>query len=220
MVKSGSIAHALIVMTRFPSMPLPFSSETAGEAWLWDDFVLTVQEKPRKVAELMSELVGAPVEQFPLIYPYAVTVFYRMHCNPHGPSSQPVLVVALEKLDLELVTAAALTRGIDMATLGLAEDDGSVTRGMFTATQRLNIGRCEGEFTLDRARKELFSLVRVHLELVGEPEMVGPISAIYGHPETGWPAKQPEHRRQQPRRGLFSRLSGFLDRLFFRVRVI
>src|ERR1700730_6065777 len=161
------MAHDLIELTKLSSMPVPFSSAEPGEAWGWGDFVLTLQARPRQVLDAMSAMVGRPKGPTLLEYPFAMSVFYRKDRNPHGPSSRPVLVATLEK--------------------GFASP--TIFECLFSARGHLNFGHYDGPLTIDHARNCFFKRIASHLSLTGQAVKIGDISAVFGHPDTGWPSQ-------------------------------
>lgn len=182
--------HDLISLTQWPSMPAPLSSTQPGETWVWGDFVLTLQTHPKKVADAMHQIAGTrQTGPSPIDYPYAVTVYYRKDRNPHGPSSRPILVVGIEKMNNAAAAAMLRAQGIDPSELGM-DGDSPLVLGLFTAASRFNLGSYDGPTDIDSIRDQLFSIVGDHVHPVGEPVKIGPISAIHGHPNTGWPALQ------------------------------
>lgn len=180
--------HELINLAEFPSMPVPLSSKDAGEAWVWGDYVLSLQKEPGKVGEMMNAMMGKPaVGPTPLSYPYAMTVYYRKDRNPHGPSSRPIYVLTLEKVDYGL--ANKLLKG-KMGDLTLPVDESNtVVRCAFHAGGRYNMGPFDETLTLENVRAYFFSQVDEMVSPEGDPQHIGPIMAIHGHPLTGWPAQ-------------------------------
>lgn len=171
-------------------MPAPFNSSEPGEAWVWGDYVVLLQTEPGRVVDLLNQMAGTPTTgPTPLSYPFVVTVFYRQDRNPHGPSSQPIFVAGLEKMDYTAVAIMMKARDVDVDERGL--DGGNVppVTGIFTARSRLNLGSYEGPLTVEAVRQHLMKVVQVHLTPAGVAVMIGPIAAIHGHPETGWPSQ-------------------------------
>ena len=180
--------HDLIAPTEWPTMPAPMSSSNPGEAWIWGDFVLTLQKQPRKVADAMHQETGTrQTAPSPMDYPFAVTVYYKKDKNPHGPSSRPILVVGLEKVNHAAAAAMFRSQGINLAELEMTGDSPPML-GIFTAACRLNLGTYDGPIDVDSVRAHLFAIIGDRLQVDGEPIKIGPISAIHGHPNTGWPA--------------------------------
>jgi len=210
--------HGLISPTTWPSMPAPMDSEDDGEAWIWDDYVLVLQKNPtncetvlaRVRANLSSKQPPAAKAPLPIEYPYALVAYYKKHKNPHGPSSQIILCVAIECVDY-----SALPR--EMHDLARSQGEtlptgkGPLMIGMFKADGRSNLGLFEGFLTRDSAREKLFWIAGEQLQPNGSPQRIGTIDAIHGHPETGWtrsgdseelvlpkaPPKPPAHRVQE-----------------------
>jgi len=170
-------------------MPFPFSSSEPGEAWIWGDFVALLQVRPKVVAEVMSDTAGMKSQGLsPMEYPFAMTVFYRKDKNPHGPSNRPILVATLEKPD-----AAAIIKkfGGQIDKMGIDLKGGaSVMECLFTPERHLNFGKYDKSLTLEHARNHLLKSIGSSLSLSGDPVKIGNILAVYGHPNTGWPAQE------------------------------
>ena len=80
------------------------------------------------------------------------------------------------------------TRPILIAALvSVDEESGTVVRSIRSNTNS-NLGMFQGAITKERARERLFKVMADDLVLEGEPVKIGPIAAIHGHPNTGWPA--------------------------------
>lgn len=192
------MVHDLIPLTQWPTMPAPFSSSGPGEAWVWGDYVLLLQTEPGRVVDLLNQMAGKQsTGPAPLSYPYVITVFYRRDRSPHGASSQPIFVAGLEKMDYVAVALMMKARDVDVGELGI--DGGNVPpiTGIFTARSRLNLGSYEGPLDLNAARQHLMNVVQEHLSPSGSAVKIGPIVAIHGHPDTGWPA-QPASAARAP----------------------
>jgi hypothetical protein len=176
----------LIELTKWPSMPAPWSSVDPGEAWVWGDYVAILQTKPIPVVQMMAEMTGQKgIGDVPIKYPFALTVFYRKDRNPHGPSSRPVLTATLERMDY----ATAASQGIILPDM-MPSGEAPVVQGLFTAEARFNLGDFQGELTRDSARRYFLNVLKSHFSLEGEPVKIGVIADVYGHPNTGWPAKE------------------------------
>lgn len=182
--------HELIALSEFPSMPAPWSSMDAGEAWVWGDYVAILQTKPICVAEMLSKMTGVKdIPITPVEYPYAMTVFYRKDRNPHGSSSRPILVATLEQIDYRNAAKMMGVRETEMlSSLGLAETP-PVVQGLFEAGTRYNLGNYDGDLTRNSARQYFLNLVGRTLSPEGEPVKIGAISDVHGHPNTGFPAQ-------------------------------
>lgn len=170
-------------------MPGPFSSDTPGEAWVWGDFVATLQTNPEMVVVGLHELAGTkPTNLPPLRYPFALSVFYRKDRSPHGPSNRPVIVATLERIDPEAARKQAALNP-EMAPF-VPQGDQLPVIGLFTAENRFNLSDFAYPMDIEHARSCLFDVVGRFLELSGEPTKIGKISDIYGHPDTGWEARK------------------------------
>ena len=182
--------HDLIQISTWPSMPAPWSSVDPGEAWVWNDYVVLFQTKPRLLAEVTAAITGRPAAHLPPIeYLYAMTVFFRPDRHPDGPSHRPVLVATLERLDLAAAGKLMGARSVALSAIASSED-GPVMKGLFTADARLALGEFDDELTRDSARDQILNLIRRHLALVGEPVKIGAMADVHGHPSTGWPAQE------------------------------
>ncbi len=168
-------------------MPAPMQSKDPGEAWVWGDFFAVLQKEPMIVAQGMQAMTGNAVTKSPMDYPYAMTVFYNKTKNPHGPSSRPVLCVALEQPNLAGLSAILGGSSKDLESLG-GESAMPMMVGVFTGSGRMNLGEYRGALSVDVVRDRLFEIVRRHLNLSGDPVRIGTINDVYGHPNTGWPA--------------------------------
>jgi len=171
-------------------MPAPWSSQDAGETWVWGDFFATIQKEPVSIAQCAQVMAGnnAPM-MAGMEYPYAMTVFYHKAKNPHGPSSRPIMVIGVEKPNYQMLAAKM---GIDLAELAEATGsaEGSLMLGMFKGSSRQNLGSYKGAVTVDNVRKEFFGVMLKELGLSGSPEKIGTIEDAYGHPKTGWQASK------------------------------
>lgn len=119
-------------------MTTPWRSVDPGEAWIWGDYVALLQTKPISVAEVMAKMTGQKgIRVSPIHYLFAMTVFYRKDRNPNGPSSRPILVATLERLDHAAVAKMMGVEGIDLSSMTSA-DDAPVVQGLITAETRYN----------------------------------------------------------------------------------
>lgn len=182
------MAHNLIDLSSFPSMPAPMSSSTAGEAWVWGDFFAVLQVNATTVAHSMQKVMKIASHELPAVqYPFAMTVYYQRSKNPHGPSSRPILSITLETLSQAAILAQLGGNKKALKELGLDRESPPV-KGLFNAEGRYNMGPFDQAVTLDNARDYFFTIMHRQLNLPGMPTQIGAIADIYGHPETGWPA--------------------------------
>lgn len=185
--------HELIDVAQWPSMPAPMSSTDQGEAWVWGDFFATLQKQPIDVAQALREMTGNKASiPAAMDYPFAMSVFYNLEKNPHGPSRQPILCVGLERANCGAIEALGEALGIKPEAIkGLGKDaKEKVFIGVFTGSGRANLGRYNGPLNANAARKCFFDVIRSQLGLAGNPVLIGSIEDVYGHPNTGWPAMQ------------------------------
>jgi hypothetical protein len=205
------MTHELISLTDWPTMPWPLHSEDEGEAWIWSDFVLILQKNPdlcEKLIEQMRSLIGKgdPSRQkIPALmeYPYAVMVYYKKHKNPHGPSSSPILCAGIERANYD---AGRMLQKMKNAPIPdfVPHGKGPLMVGLFRAKDRKNLGVFDAILSRDTARETLFGLIRDELGLEGEPERIGVIRSILGHPETGWEAMEVEPEETPQKKGCLS----------------
>lgn len=47
---------SLLELTKWPTLPAPWSSIDGGETWVWGDFFVSFQKKPKTVLELTMEM--------------------------------------------------------------------------------------------------------------------------------------------------------------------
>ena len=191
------MAHDLIPITNFPTMPSPFTVSDEGEAWTWGDFVLALQINPITLSEGISKLanelgrtkLGKAFEKPPIEYPFAMSVYYRMDKNPHGPSRRPIMVLALEKVNYQKVLEKMREMGADTSSINMPSDS-PLMLGVFDATKRKNLGNYLGDIRREAVSESFFKIIGSELALDGEPKRIGVIKDIYGHPDTGWPSEK------------------------------
>ncbi len=94
---------ALLGLTKWPTLPDPWSSVDADETWVWGYFFLTFQKKPKTVLDLTMEMQGKKAEYRGMTYHYAMSVLYCIERNPHGPSHRPIKTIALEQADMGML---------------------------------------------------------------------------------------------------------------------
>ncbi len=160
---------------KLPSAPAPFISADAGEVWAWGDFFLLLQKDPPAFINTKPELAKLLPFAFPITYPYALSAFYHLAKNPHGPSFGPVAVATIEK-------------GVN----------GHLMLCMFTSLSHLNCGLYTDAMDVDTVRQKLFDLIRSQLGVSGQPHRIGVLKDAYGHPETGLPARLTQPDKPKP----------------------
>jgi hypothetical protein len=181
---------ALLKLTEWPTLPAPWSSEDSGETWVWEDFFLTFQKKPKSILDITLEMRGEKAERSGMTYHYAMSVFYRIYRNPHGPSHRPIMTIALEQSDMSTFNEML---GHKASELHLAEGRdkmGPLVIGLFFGEKRLNLGVYEGGTSSQAVKQRFFEILGRRLGVCGQPKMIGDLVQAHGHPETGLPAKK------------------------------
>jgi hypothetical protein len=172
----------------FPSMPAPLSTAEPGEAWVWEDYVATLQVRPIKIEDIMAKIAKKEGEMRPsmaLEYPFAFAVFHKKSDRNPSPSGKPILVATLERANY--AAAAAIMAGEKLDPSKIGEITGApIVQGLFIPGMRLNLGHFDGILTIDTARKYFFDVIRERLALTGEPVKIGAVASVHGHPSTGW----------------------------------
>lgn len=184
-------ATATFGIQTYPTMAAPWASSDDGEAWVWGDFFLILQTKPKTVAQVAREMTNQRAVPESIQYLFAMTVFHRQDRNP---SSCPVLSVGLEQSNF-------MHMGINdpklFASLGLSSSGtGPVHLGVFTARSRENLGRYNGQLDPESVRTCFFEVARRFLELPEEPTRIGVIHDVWGHPLTGKPRRPIANSKQ------------------------
>lgn len=188
---SERTVFGLLELTKWPTLPAPWSSVDSGETWVWDDFFLTFQKKPKTVLDLTMEMQGKKSECRGMTYHYTMSAFYRLDRNPHGSSHRPIMVVALEQADIGML-ATMLSDEADELLQSEARKSkiGPLMLGLFTGDVRLNLGNYEDKVTPQAVKKRFFEILGRQLGLPGQPRMIGDLAQAHGHPETGLPSKK------------------------------
>lgn len=175
----------LLSTSEWPLLPVPMQSSDPGEAWMWGDFVATLQKDPLTMCQQVQVVLGEPITKSPMAYPYAMTVFHDKTKNPHELLSRPVLCVALEQPDYDAISE--IPGGKD-AFIGEPRGKGPVMVGVFSGRRHMNLGPYRGPVTVEAARNHFFSVIRSQLRLSENPVCIGTINDILGNPQTGSPA--------------------------------
>ena len=162
----------LIDLTTWPTLPSPWSSSDPGETWIIGDFFAFLQKDPEPLGEVLERKARGRATPTGMRYHYALTVFYRLACNPHGPSIRPVMTVALEQVDMG------------------GGKQAPVFIGVFLRKEHVNLGQYDGPLDAASARAVLLANA-FSFGITGEPRLLGDIAAAKGHPDTGLPAAEP-----------------------------
>jgi hypothetical protein len=185
---------ALLKLTKWPTLPLPWSSVDSGETWVWGDFFLTFQKKPKTFEDITVGMQGEKAKHGGMTYHYAMTVFYRIDRNPHGPSHRPIMIIGLEQADMGMLAKVlgGMLGSEDGELLQAEGGDqmGPLVIGLFTGEKRLNLGVYEGGRSSQAVKQRFFEILGRQLGVSGQPKMIGDLAQAHGHPETGLPAKK------------------------------
>lgn len=167
---------ALLELTKWPTLLAPWSSLDADETWVWGDFFLTFQKKPKTVFDLTMEMQGKKAEYRGMTYHCAMSVFYRINRNPHGTSHRPIMTVALEQANMGML---AKMLGSEAGELHQAEGGSrmeSLMIGLFTRETRLNLFEYEGDTRPQTVKRRFFEILGRQLGLNGQPKMIGDLA--------------------------------------------
>lgn len=181
---------ALLELTNWPTLPAPWSSVDAGETWVWGDFFLTFQKKPKTILDLALESEGKKAENQGIIYHYAISVFYRIDRNPHGPSHRPIMTIALEQADTGMLAKMLGDKAGGLVQAEVGNKMGPLMIGLVTGKARLNFGKYEGNTSPQAIKRRFFEILRQQLGVDGQPKLLGDMAQAHGHPETGLAAKK------------------------------
>ncbi len=151
---SASAKYQMISLTKNPSMAAPWSGDGPGEGWKWGDFYVTVQTSPETYFDFSAKMAGKKERWEGLSYHFSATVFRDPQKNEFGPSSRPVLVIAVEKSDFGTMV------------------------GVFDGDVRSNLGEYAGTLDVESARATFFDFIGKRFALVGEPQRLGTIEAV------------------------------------------
>jgi len=178
----------LIDMTKWPSIPAPWSSTDAGETWIWGDFFITFQKRPLSALEVALKGKGEASDFSRMMtYHYAMSIFYRLDKNRCGPSLRPIMVIGLEQLDKTfLEQTAAKQAGKTLSGDGRSKKN-PVTLGVFTSDAHRNYGEYGGDLTPQAVKQAFFDTLGRLLPVSGAPKKIGTLAQAHGHPETGLP---------------------------------
>ncbi len=168
----------------------PWSSVDAGVSWVWGDFFLTSQKKPQTVLDLTMEIHWKKAEYRKMTFYYAMSVFYHIDRNPHGPSLRSIMTIALDQADMGM---QAKMLGSEAGELFQAEGGSKMwplVIGLFTGETRLNLGKYDGSISPQAVNRRFFEILGRNLGVSGKPKLIGNLAQAYGHPEAGLPAKK------------------------------
>jgi hypothetical protein len=148
------MTYELISMSEMPTIPMPQSSALTpgaiGRIYVSDDFAVIVEENPicaYQAMEMMARNSRTP-SKADMLYLAAASVFYRKSRNPHGPSSRPIAVVALEHSHFSTEYEVP---GFFARLFGAKARPKSVFVGCFLEGRRMNLGMRDNDFTREGA---------------------------------------------------------------------
>lgn len=159
----------------------------------WGDFFLTFQKKPKIVLDLIMEMQGKNAEKAEyrgMTYHYAMSVFYRIDRNPHGPSHRPIMTIALEQADMGMLAKMLGSEAGEILQAEGGSKKGPLRIGLVTGKMRLSLGDYEGDTSPQAVKRRFFEILDRPLGVGGQPKMIGDLAQAHGHPETGLPAKK------------------------------
>lgn len=180
---------SLLELTKWPSLPAPWSSADDGETWVWGDFFFTFQKKPITVLDMTVKMQGKEPAYKGLIYHYAMSAYYHVNKNPHGQSIRPIMTIGLEQVDHGLFEKMTGVNTGDLAKGEPGSKMGPLMIGLFTNESRFNLGKYEGDISPQTIKKVFFEILGRDLGCSGQPNMIGNLAQAHGHPETGLPAR-------------------------------
>lgn len=181
---------SLLELTKRPTLPAPWSSIDAGETWVWGDFYLTFQKKPKTVLDLVMEMQGEKAEYLGMTYHYVMSVFYRIDRSPHGLSRRPITIIALEQADMGMLTNILGKKAGELFQTECGNKMGPLMIGLFKDEAHFNFGEYEGDTSPQAVKLSFFEILGRHLGVGGQPKMIGDLAQAHGHPETGLPKKK------------------------------
>lgn len=149
----------MLELTKWPTLPVPWSSVDDGESWVWGDFFLTFQKKPKTVLELTMEMQGKKAEFGGMACHFAMSVFFRIDWNPHGPSHRPIKTITLEQAD---ICVLAIMLGSEAGEFFQAEGGckmGPLMIGHYTGETQLNLCDYEGDTSSQAVERNYFKIL-------------------------------------------------------------
>ena len=177
----------LIDLSRWPTLPSPWSSTDEGQTWVWGDFFFTFQKNPPAIIDILNEADGKKREYKGMNYFFSMTAYYRLDKNPMGPSHRPIMVIAIEQANLSQIRKIMAQRGEQAPLFEGGKEIGPPMIGLFAGEARSNLGHYEDEISAEPVRQTFFKILGDKLGLSGQPRMIGNIDQAHGHPETGLP---------------------------------
>ncbi|MDR3154041.1 MAG: hypothetical protein LBW85_07185 [Deltaproteobacteria bacterium] len=164
-------------------MPAPWTGADEGETWVWGDFFMTFQTAPSTIYShfLQSEGRKDDGAEADMTFLFAMTVFWRLDINPHGPTSYPILSVALWDPD---------SGGHGPKIFWPEDENASGPRPLlvwlFDSCPQPEL---RSYYKVDRdagnVKRLFFKIIGKELGVSGQPKKIGTMTEAFGHPETG-----------------------------------
>ena len=181
------MTHPLLDPAKNTYMPTPKSSIDEGEAWIVADYFMLVLNHPEPIYRNVTRIVGGaftpPVE---IDHRTALSVFYRLDRNPHGPSPRPIAVYSVERFVMPSESSGQAQTGGHSVDEKAKQVDYMLCK--YYADKHSNFGTCRGDGTKQSDRDQLIKQFLLDFELSDRPKLIGCIADVEGHPETGVPA--------------------------------
>jgi len=141
----------------WPTMPVPPSSGDIGEAFIWDDYLVLFQVKPKTFEEVENPSVPSFIG-----YHYTVQVYDRK-TTTFCTFPYPLLIVTMEND---------------------ADNKDTTFWGQWDVEGRSTFGVEKKVFQQTEARNKLLGVVAGYFKLKTSPEYIGSFDSIKGHPKT------------------------------------
>lgn len=189
---------ALVELTKWPNLPAPWSNVDAGETWVWGDFFLTFQKKPKTVLDLTIEMQGKKADYRSMTYYYAMSVFYRIDRNPHGPSHRSIMTIALEQAEMGMLARMLGSEAGEFSQAAGGSKMGPLMIGLLTCGMRLNLGGYEGDTSSHSVKRRFFEVLGRQLGVSGQPKMIGDMTQAHGASGNGTVGQEEEKLWMRP----------------------
>lgn len=187
------MTHPLLDPAKNIYMPTPKSSHDEGEAWIVADYFMLVQRHPEPIYRSVGGEFTPPIE---IDHRTALSAFYRLDRNPHGPSARPIAVYSVERFVMPGESTSQPSAGGHADESNAKKQDYMLC--MYYADKHANYGICRGDGSKQSDRDQLIQRFLLDFGLSDRPKLIGCIADIEGHPETGVPAstfKLPAQRK-------------------------
>lgn len=162
-----------IDISKFPTFPAPWTSSDAGEAWLWDDYLIIIQREAPTLARLFQKMEGEKNLDPPSMeYIYSSLVYNFPEEGPVKPKEAPVIALSLE----QAVYAHAKDIPPEVLKIIMGPDGkGPIMIGMFAQDRHYNFGPYTGALNRNAVREMFFNRLKDTLGLSGALVKLGPM---------------------------------------------